>query len=237
MCIKNNAKIIFLSTSRVYSIDAINNLEYKKLKTRYKLLSKKDGIDNEGFNEKFETNGHKTLYGATKFSAEMIIEEYSHIANIDYIINRSGVIAGKGQFGKVDQGFVTLWITNYYFDKPLYIFGNGKQVRDILNINDLIELIDLQLHKFNEFKNQTFNIGGGIKNSLSLIELDTLCKEIIKDKTIKFKPERILDIKYYVTDYNKISKFWKPKISPKETVLEIFEWIKQNEKELKWIFA
>jgi len=236
-CVKNNAKIIFLSTSRVYSIDTINNLEYIENETRYKLKSNIKGIFNQGFNEEFSINGNKTLYGATKFSAEQVINEYSYMSNVDFIINRSGVIAGNGQFGKVDQGVITLWVANYFFDKSLSIFGNGKQVRDILNVNDLADLIDLQIHEFGKFKNNIFNIGGGIENSISLIELDNLCKDLIKYKNVDFRSQRNLDIKYYVTDNSKISKFWLPKRDVKITLLEILEWIKNNQKELKWIFA
>jgi len=122
---------------------------------------------------------------------------------------------------------------SYIFDRNLYIFGNGKQVRDILNIDDLVNLIDVQIHNFDNLKNQTYNIGGGIENSISLLELDNLCKELIKDKKVSFQKERNLDIKYYVTDYSKISKYWKPKKNVKTTVMEIIDWVKYYEKVLK----
>jgi len=234
IALKNKAKVIFISTSRVYPIDRINNLEYEELDTRYKLISKKTGIKNDGFNENFDILGkYRTLYGATKLSAELIINEYIKMFNLEAIINRSGVIAGKWQFGKSDQGIIPFWIMSYIFDKNLSIFGNGKQVRDILNIDDLVRLIDVQIHKFDKLKNETYNIGGGIENSISILELDLLCKELIKDKKVEFKEDRALDIKYYVTDYSKISKYWEPKKNVKTTIIEIIEWIKENKDILK----
>ena len=235
--LKQQAKIIFISTSRIYPMDNINNLEYKNLDTRYKLISQIKGISNEGFNEEFEIMGKsRTLYGATKLSAEFIINEYIEMFGLDAIINRSGVIAGKWQFGKGDQGIIPFWIMSYMFDKNLAIFGDGKQVRDVLNIDDLTNLIDIQIHNFEKLKNETYNIGGGIENSVSILELDLLCKELIKDKKVEFKELRELDIKYYVTDNSKISNYWKPQKSVKDTILQIIEWIKENEKILKKVF-
>lgn len=237
VALKNKAKVIFLSTSRIYPIEKINNLQYEELDTRYKLISKERGINKEGFNEDFNFMGkNRTLYGATKLSAELIINEYINMFNLEAIINRCGVIAGKWQFGKSDQGIVPFWIMSYIFDKDLAIFGNGKQVRDILNIDDLSKLIDIQIHKFDELKNETYNIGGGIKNSISILELDLLCKNLIKNKKVNFKENRALDIKYYVTDYSKISKYWEPQKGIENTLIDIIKWVKNNEKNLKKLF-
>jgi len=235
--LKQKAKIIFISTSRIYPMDNINNLKYEELDTRYKLISQNKGIFNEGFNEKFEIMGKsRTLYGATKLSAELIINEYVEMFGLEAIINRSGVIAGKWQFGRGDQGIIPFWIMSYIFDKDLAIFGNGKQVRDVLNIDDLAILIDIQIHNFQNFRNEIYNIGGGIENSVSILELDLLCKKFIKNKKIEFKKERNLDIKYYVTDNSKISKYWLPQKSIKQTILEIIEWVYENKQILKKVF-
>jgi len=227
--LRNKAKIIFLSSSRIYPIDVINSLKYKELKTRYKLVDDSVGIANEGFNENFTIQGkNRTLYGATKLSAEMILNEYRDMFGLDFVINRCGVIAGAWQFGRGDQGVVPFWVMSYVFDKELAIFGNGKQVRDILNVEDLARLIEKEIFEFDKFNGETFNVGGGIDNSLSILELDLLCKNFIKDKKVEFKEERGLDIKYYVTDNSKISKYWKPRKSITDTLLEIIEWVSDN---------
>lgn len=239
VALKQKAKVIFLSTSRVYPMEVINSLNYEESQSRYSLhVNNVLGVSQKGFSEKLSLDGYRTLYGATKLSSEYIIDEYVHMFGLQAIINRSGVIAGAGQFGKVDQGFLTLWAANYYFNKPLSIFGNGKQVRDILNINDLFDLIDLQIHSFEKFNAQRFNIGGGLKSSVSLLELDTMCKALLCDKKVDFKEARGLDLKYYVTDNSNInSRGWNPKRSVEETLKEILFWIEKNEKDLAWIFA
>lgn len=239
VALKQKAKVIFLSTSRVYPMEAINSLNYEENQSRYSLhVNDVLGVSQKGFSENLSLDGYRTLYGATKLSSEYIIDEYVHMFGLEAIINRSGVIAGAGQFGKVDQGFLTLWAANYYFNKPLSIFGNGKQVRDILNINDLFDLIDLQIHSFETFNAQRFNIGGGLKSSVSLLELDTMCKALLGDKKVDFKEARGLDLKYYVSDNSKINSFgWKPKRGVEETLKEILFWIEKNEKDLAWIFA
>ncbi len=237
--LKNKAKVIFLSTSRVYPMELINSLSYEEEEMRYSLLQNNEkGVSKNGFSDELSLNGYRTLYGATKLSSEYIIDEYVHMFGLDAVINRSGVIAGAGQFGKVDQGVVTLWVANYLYNKPLSIFGNGKQVRDILNVNDLFDLIDLQIHNFEQFNKKRFNIGGGLNASTSLLELDSICKELIGNKDVNIKPLRELDIKYYVTDNSKISQYgWTPKRTVKETVQEIHSWLIMNKKDLKWIFA
>jgi len=239
VALKQKAKVIFLSTSRVYPMEVINSLSYEESQSRYSLhVNNVLGVSQKGFSEKLSLDGYRTLYGATKLSSEYIIDEYVHMFGLQAIINRSGVIAGAGQFGKVDQGFLTLWAANYYFNKPLSIFGNGKQVRDILNINDLFDLIDLQIHSFETFNAQRFNIGGGLKSSVSLLELDTMCKAFLGDKRVDFKELRGLDLKYYVSDNSNInSRGWNPKRSVEETLKEILFWIEKNEKDLAWIFA
>ena len=239
VALKQKAKVIFLSTSRVYPMEVINSLNYEESETRYALhVNDVEGVSKNGFNEKLSLDGYRTLYGATKLSAEYIIDEYVHMFGLEAIINRSGVIAGAGQFGKVDQGFMTLWVANYFFNKPLSIFGNGKQVRDILNVMDLCDLIDLQIHSFEKFNAQRFNIGGGLSSSVSLLELDKMCKNLLGDKRVDFKEQRDLDLKYYVSDNTKINSLgWKPKRSVEDTVEEIFSWVKNNEKELCRIFV
>ena len=138
---KDNSKIIFLSTSRVYPILETNkNLRSKIIKSKLKI--------NNMSEENSSTTGPKTIYGVTKLSSEMLIEEFSYAFNIKYIINRCGVISGPLQFGKQDQGFVSLWVWKHLNkSKMKYIGygGYGNQVRDVLHIDDLCELIFLQI--------------------------------------------------------------------------------------------
>ena len=228
-CAKDRADIIFLSSSRVYSIEKINNI-FKKKKTFL--------ID-----ESFSTLSPKSLYGFTKLSSEELIKEFSYIYKFKYIINRFGVIAGPWQFGKQDQGFVSLWIISHYLRKKLNYIGyggTGKQTRDVLHINDVCELIYLQILKLNKINNHTFTVGGGKKNSINLKELTTMC-ENITGNNVKFgriKSTSIYDIPYFITRNNKVKKIykWQPTLNVSKIVYDIYYWALSNQKMIKNFF-
>lgn len=243
---KNKADIIFLSTSRVYPKNIINNLFLKESSTRFVLKDKQLclGISKKGISEKFPLQGTRTLYGATKLSAEFLLNEYIEMYGIRGVINRCGVLTGPWQMGKIDQGFVVLWIAKHIFSGNLdYIGygGTGKQVRDILHIRDFYELIKLQMENFGKYNGKIYNIGGGNELSISLRELTDLCREITGKKIkIGSVPEtRKADIPYYVTDYSKIRKEsgWLPSKSIENIVEDILKWIINNKISLKPILS
>ena len=136
-CKKDKSNFIFLSSSRVYSIEKLRKLKKGKIL----------------INEKFDTSGPKSIYGFTKYSSEHLIREFSFIYKMKYIINRFGVISGPWQFGKQDQGFVSHWIWKHINKEKLSYIGfggKGHQVRDVIHISDLCKLVGLQVKKFNK---------------------------------------------------------------------------------------
>ena len=229
---KDNSKIIYLSTSRVYSIDKINNL-FKDINHASKLNKKII------FNEKFSTKSPISLYGFTKLSSEILIREYSYLFNLKYIINRCGVVSGGGQYGKQDQGFISLWLWRHLNKIPLKYqgFGGfGNQIRDVLDIEDLCELIKEQILKINRINNDTFNVGGGLKNALSLRDL-TIYAENISKNYLNIKKSvntSNYDIRYYVTNNKKVySKYkWRVKKNMKIIINETFLTLKKYQKKL-----
>ena len=235
-CLKDNSKIIFLSSSRVYSINSLKKLINKKIiKNKIKLKYK--------ISEKFDTAGVKSLYGFTKLSSEELIKEISYANKVDYIINRFGVITGPWQFGKVDQGLVSLWSWKYLNKINLSYIGfggNGNQVRDILHIDDLCEVVLLQIKKFNSINNLTLNISGGLKNSVSLNDLSKIYEKIsgnvINHK--KIKKTSIYDIPYYIGSNLLVRKKynWKPKKSIWQTAKDVYLWQLNNKKKLETFF-
>lgn len=232
-CRKDKTNLIFLSSSRVYSINSLRkiiNKKYLKKKINSKIL-----ID-----ESFDTSSPKSIYGMTKYSSEQLIQEYNYAYNIKYLINRFGVISGPWQFGKQDQGFISLWILKHLFKKKLkYIgFGGfGNQIRDVIHVNDVCEIIVRQIKKIKRINNQIFNIGGGIKNSLSLRELTIACQNLTKRKIYieRINHTSKFDIPYYVSNNKKIKQFynWTPKKNLENILMDIFEWIRLNQSQLK----
>jgi CDP-paratose 2-epimerase len=233
---KDNSKIIFLSSSRVYPISSLNKII--KNKNIKKTLSV-----NKMINEMENTQGAKSIYGLTKLTSEMFVEEFSYAFNVKYLINRCGVISGPLQFGKQDQGFVSLWIWSHINKIKLdYIGygGYGNQIRDVLHINDLCELILIQIKKFNQINNKLFTVGGSKKSYTSLKNLTAICEKITKNKIKIGKKTKtsIYDIPYYITNNNYVSKTykWKPKKNIYNVVKDTYIWLSNNKKNLKKYF-
>lgn len=239
---QTQSRLLFLSTSRVYPIHALKSLTLKELPTRFELATDQSlpGVSALGISEEFSLQGARSLYGTTKLASELLIEEYRDAYGIQAIINRCGVLTGPWQMGKVDQGVFVLWVAAHYFQKSLSYIGfngTGKQVRDLLHVSDLLTLVDYQLTHFADLDGEIFNVGGGIHNSLSLLETTQLCQEIT-GQTIPVDPlleERLGDVPVFVTDSSKViaKTGWKPAIDPKATLQDIYRWIVDNELLLK----
>ncbi len=233
-CIKDKSNIIFLSSSRVYSItklrNLIDNLNIKKRLTIKKTIS-----------EDFEKQFASSLYGFTKLASEKLIKEFSYMSDIKFIINRFGVISGPWQFGKQDQGFVPLWVARHILKKKLSYIGfggKGNQVRDIIHIDDVCEIILLQIRKLKKINNEVFNIGGGLKNRISLRDLTNISQRMTKNKIKigEIKKTSIFDIPYYVSNNNKVKKLydWSPKRNIDQIIKDIYKWLTKNKKVIKF---
>lgn len=242
VCLKNKAKLIFLSTSRVYPIQNIENAAFVEEETRFSFsdVQSELGISSAGISEAFTLSGARSFYGTTKLASELFIQEYSAFYNLDAAITRFGVIAGPRQMGKTDQGVVTLWMAKHYWKQSLKYIGYGglgKQVRDILHIEDLVDLIDIQIHNISKFNGKVFNAGGGRDSSVSLLEMTKICEDISGNK-IQIGSEtenRPADLRIYITDNSKIEREigWKPKKTATEIFADIHQWINKNEKQLE----
>ena len=139
--------------------------------------------------EEFSSEHAEKIENVRNEHEEKLIKEMFFNTNLKYIINRFGVIAGPWQFGKQDQGFVSLWIARHILKKNLKYIGfggTGHQIRDVLHINDVCDLILLQIRRLKIIYNDTFNVGGGLKNKISLKDLTFKCQFLIKRK-IKIK--------------------------------------------------
>jgi CDP-paratose 2-epimerase len=244
---KHCGGFVFLSSSRVYSITPLTQLPVVELSTRFELRDvgcNVPGVSPDGISESFPCNTHRSYYGASKLAAELLCQEYAAHAGLPVVINRCGVIAGPGQFGKIDQGVFTLWVARHYFGRSLKytgFAGKGLQVRDLLHPDDLCDLVKRQLKSWNLVSGRTFNVGGGRAGSVSLQEFTSLCQETIGRKiNIAEDPATSpIDIPWYVTDHAQVTGLldWMPLRSPKRIVNDITEWIRANESSLAHILV
>ncbi len=231
---RHGTAIVFLSTSRVYSIPALRALPLRVEGQRLALPAGEAGAgwSERGINEDFPTGAPRSLYGTTKLASELLIEEYNAAFGLRTIINRCGVITGPWQMGKVDQGFFVLWAACHLYGRPLRYTGfggKGHQVRDVLHVADLFDLISLQTAALDQHAGHSYNVGGGIQTSISLAELTDLCRartasrlEPGEDPTT-----RPADIPYYVTDHGAVTRAtgWTPKRSVEMILEEVLEWL------------
>lgn len=231
------AAFMFLSSSRIYPIRPLNDLPFAEGATRFSWrgTAGTPGFSERGIAEEFPIEGARSFYGASKLACEHLIQEYVHSYGLKAIINRCGVLCGPWQMGKVDQGVVTLWVARHYFQGPLKYIGfggEGKQVRDVLHVEDLFELLQLQLAKKERWNGEVYNVGGGNDVSVSLRELTELCAaETGRRVPIQAVPETTsVDLRIYITDTSKAQRDfgWKPKRTAATIVHDIRSWIDQN---------
>jgi CDP-paratose 2-epimerase len=235
---RDNAQVIFLSTSRVYPVRHLLGIELDEAETRFEISADQElpGISPAGINEDFPIWGARTMYGATKLSAEHLIEDYVDGYGLRAVINRFGVIAGPWQMGKVDQGVFTYWMLAHYFQRPLSYIGfggGGKQVRDLVHVDDVVELIAAQLAFPDEWSGHIANAGGGHEISLSLRETTELCAEITGNRVDVgvARDDRAGDIPLYISDCAKLfsATDWRPTRDAKQILVDTFEWIRAHE--------
>jgi CDP-paratose 2-epimerase len=238
---RDSAFVVFLSTSRVYPVQPQVDLRLEEAETRFEIDAEQavPGVSPAGLSEYFPLEGARTLYGATKLAAELLIEEYRAGLEVPAVIDRCGVIAGPWQMGKVDQGVFTHWMLAHHFRNPLsYIgFGGvGKQVRDLLHVEDLVDLVERQLLAPSEWDGRTVNVGGGRECSLSLLETTAICQELTGNE-VPIEPveqTRAGDVPIYLSDCSKIFGLdeWRPRRSAKQVLADIHEWIAADEQRI-----
>jgi len=239
---RHGAGFVFLSTSRVYPIEPLRRLRYAEGPTRFELAAAQEtaGVSAEGIREDFPLAGARSMYGASKLSAELLLTEYQAMYGLPAVVNRCGVLTGPWQMGKVDQGVVVLWAARHAYGGSLKYIGfggSGKQVRDLLHVDDLLDLVLYQMDHLESLSGRVFNVGGGRAMSTSLLELSTLCAELTGN-TLAVTPEpdtREADIPVYITDNARVTEAtgWRPRRGVEKTLDDICRWLHDHEPELR----
>ena len=239
--------VVFLSSSRVYPVARLRELPLVETPTRLDFQERSlevAGASFSGVAEHFACDGPRSYYGASKLAAELLCQEYFAHAGLPVVINRCGVIAGPGQFGKTDQGVFTLWIARHYFGRPLIYTGfggKGLQVRDLLHPDDLSELVNRQLASWDKVAGRTFNIGGGRNGAVSLREFTNICQEVtgcevpVSEDTATSP----VDVPWYITDHTSVTNLlgWAPSRNPRQIAVDVKEWLRVNEQALSRVIV
>jgi len=227
----NDCVVIYCSTNKVYG-NNVNKIPIVERETRYEFA---DDKYRRGIPENFPIDlCEHTPYGSSKLCADIYVQDYSYVYGLKTGVFRMSCIYGERQFGVEDQGWVTWFIIATLLDKPITIYGDGKQVRDILYVKDLVRAFDLFLKS--NLKQEVFNIGGGPENTLSLLELLDLLEDVTgKRNRVKYDNWRVGDQKVYISDITKVKEklWWEIKIKPREGITRMIEWVGANSKLFK----
>lgn len=247
-CRKHGSALIFWSTNKTFSGDRINAFPRKELATRWVWDEAMTsdivaGFNPDyGFSNEFSVDGGQhSIYGLSKIMSDLMCQEYYDAFGVKTVVNRWSCLAGPRQWGISDQGWVAWWAIAFQLQLPLkYIGWNGKQVRDVLFIDDICNLVDLEIQNIDKCAGQVFNAGGGAKNTLSLIEATNLLKDKFGiNKKVEYEPQhRKADHCIYISDNRKIEQYtgWKPRVGIDLGYDQIIEWVEKNENKLRELY-
>jgi len=227
-CKRTGAGFVLLSTSRVYSVAALASLPVSVENDAYRPEISRDspaGLSIEGVSENFSTTPPLSIYGATKLASEILALEYGAAFGFPVWINRCGVLAGAGQFGKADQGIFSFWINSYLRRQPLRYIGfdgEGHQVRDCLHPRDVAALVWQQMQSPAREVERIQNAGGGVASAMSLAQLSAWCANRFgKHKVERDAGSRPYDLPWMVLDSTRARRQWnwRPTV-PLEQILD-----------------
>lgn len=220
---KNDCPVIYCSTNKVYPEDLINSIPLYE-----PLYGKRYEWEQKGFPKTNLVGGRPhSPYGVSKLCGDLYCQEYHAVYGLPTVVNRMSCVYGTHQYGTEEQGWVAHFVFSALTNKELNIFGNGKQVRDMLWIEDLTKLFLLELKEIDKFKGTVWNVGGGHKNTMSLLECIEYLEKRLKIKfKLNFDNWRPADHKVYISNIGDLEKYWTPTVSPKEGIDKLMKWAK-----------
>ena len=236
-CRRHGSGFLLISTSRVYCIDALGAIRMDVVDGAFAPSSPQElppGSSRSGVAERFTTAAPVSLYGATKLASEALALEYGSVFDLPVWIDRCGVLAGAGQFGRADQGIFSFWIHSWRARRALKYIGfdgAGHQVRDCLHVADLTSLVREQLVTRRTDQPRVINVGGGLRNSMSLRNLSAWCEQRFGAGEVgaDLRP-RPFDLPWIVMDCTLAEESWgwRPRIAIEQTLEEIARHAEAN---------
>jgi CDP-paratose 2-epimerase len=221
----NPPPVLFTSTNKVYG--GLHDLPLEKSSTRYQPL---DAALRTGVSEERPLDFHSP-YGCSKGAADQYVRDYARTFGLPTVVFRMSCIYGLHQMGNEDQGWVAHFLIQALEKRPIVIYGDGMQVRDILFADDLVEAFLLAQANIDTLSGQAFNIGGGLGNTISLVELLDLINELQGEKPhVSLNDWRTADQRYYVSDIRrfKAATGWAPKVSARAGIGRLFHWLAET---------
>jgi CDP-paratose 2-epimerase len=214
--------ILFTSTNKVYGHLATRPMV--EAGRRY-LCSKENGVSES------QPLDFYSPYGCSKGAADQYVRDYARIFRLPTVVFRMSCIAGAHQLGNEDQGWMAHFLYSALLDTPISIYGDGRQVRDVLSVQDLMNAFEGVRANSERTAGEVFNVGGGLENSISLLELiDEIEKLTGKRLAYQLRPLRPADQPVYITDYSKLQRAigWRARVGVRQTLQSIYEWWKTN---------
>ncbi|MEY2514471.1 MAG: CDP-paratose 2-epimerase [bacterium] len=215
--------LLFTSTNKVYG--GLGDVELGEQATRYEPLD--PALLGRGIAESRPLQ-FCTPYGCSKGAADQYVLDYAHSYGLPTVVFRMSCIYGPHQCGNEDQGWVAHFLTSAIAGRPITVFGDGKQVRDVLFVEDLVDAFLRADAGVRRLSGRAFNIGGGPLNCLSLVELIELIAERRGERPrVAFGPWRRGDQRYYVSDTSAFTAAtgWRPRVAPREGVGRLHAWL------------
>ncbi|MCL5019159.1 MAG: SDR family NAD(P)-dependent oxidoreductase [Patescibacteria group bacterium] len=215
--------VVYTSTNKVYG--GMEGVKVVENCNRYEFKDYPEGISSN-----FPLDFHSP-YGCSKGSADQYVRDFHRIYGIPTVVFRMSCIYGPRQFGNEDQGWIAHFIISSIFGRDLNIYGNGKQIRDILYVTDLVRLFEMVVLDIDKTSGNVYNIGGGSNNTISLLELLQLLKKLLnRDLEYKMYDWRQGDQLVYVSDIGKACRDlgWRPEVTREEGIKKLFEWVNSD---------
>lgn len=218
------------STNKVYG--KMEDLAVEERNGRYEYRDLVEGVDEE------RPLDFHSPYGCSKGVADQYSIDYARIYGLDTVTFRQSCIYGTRQFGVEDQGWVAWFTIASLLDKPITIYGDGKQIRDVLHVSDLARAYEAAIHRRDAARGQAFNMGGGPKNTLSLLELlEQLQHELKRNIPLNWGDWRPGDQPVFVCNLKKAERLldWTPQVSAREGVSGLISWVRENRGLFEWL--